>query len=146
MSLESIPLVLGVLVLLAGLALVVDGCAADQAGRVLERRRRARAERSRPGEVAVGVGLLLVGAALVGGDQWRWATVAVFAGAGLLLVGVALNGRYLRERLTFRGAARRGRTADDRRHLGDPVAPDADGPRRRNDRRWTERRDRATKQ
>ncbi|MDQ6925254.1 MAG: hypothetical protein M3154_03345 [Candidatus Eremiobacteraeota bacterium] len=91
----------------------------------------------------MGAGLLLVGASLVGGDGWRWATVAVLAGAVLLLLGVVLNGRYLRERLTFRGAARRGRTADDRRHLGDPVAPGAEDPRRPNDRRWTERRDRA---
>lgn len=141
MTLEVIPLVVGGLVLLVGLALVVDGWAADGEPRAVERRRRARAERSRGGEVAVGVGLLLVGAALVGGDQWRWATVVVLAGAVLLFLGVVLNGRYLRERLTFRGAARRGRTADDRRHLGDPVAPDTEDPRRPNDRRWTERRD-----
>ena len=145
MSLEVIPVVVGGVVLLVGLALVVDGWATDGEPRTLERRRRARAERSRLGELAVGMGMLLLGAALVGGDQWRWATVVVFAGAALLLFGVALNGRYLRERLTFRGAARRGRTADDRRHLGDPVAPDPDGARRSNDRRWTERRDRARK-
>lgn len=142
MQLEFIPLVIGGLVLLAGLALVVDGWVPDGERRAVERRRRARAERSRAGEVAVGAGLLLVGAALVGGDAWRWATVVVLAGAALTLLGVALNGRYLRERLTFRGASRRGRTADDRRHLGDPVAPDVDGPRRPNDRRWTERRHR----
>ena len=143
MRLELFPLVIGSLVLLVGLGLVVDGWVADRAPRVRERRRRARAERSRAGEVAVGAGLLLVGASLVGGDQWRWATVTVLAGAVLLLLGVALNGRYLRERLTFRGASRRGRTADDRRHLGDPVAPGAGDPRRPNERRWDERRDRA---
>lgn len=143
MSLETIPLILGGLVVLAGLALVADGLVSDSERRVVERRRRARAERSRVGEVAVGAGLLLVGASLVGGDTWRWATVAVLAGAVLLVLGAALNGRYLRERLTFRGAARRGRTADDRRHLGDPVAPGPDDPRRSNDRRWTERRGRS---
>lgn len=143
MQLEIIPLILGGLVVLVGLALVTDGWVADGEPRALERRRRARAERSRGGEVAVGAGVLLVGASLVGGDTWRWATMAVLAGAVLLLVGVALNGRYLRERLTFRGAARRGRTASDRRHLGDPVAPDPDDDRRPNERRWTERRDRA---
>ncbi|GJG85351.1 hypothetical protein tb265_05320 [Gemmatimonadetes bacterium T265] len=142
MQLELIPLVLGGLVVLAGLALVADGWVSDGERRTVERRRRARAERSRGGEIAVGAGLVLIGASLVGGDVWRWATVAVFAGAALTVLGVGLNGRYLRERLTFRGASRRGRTADDRRHLGDPVAPDPDGPRRTNDRRWAERRGR----
>ncbi len=142
MQLEVIPLVVGGLVLVVGVALVVDGWATDGEPRGLERRRRVRAERSRGGEVAVGAGLLVVGASLAGGDTWRLATVAVLVGAVLLLFGVALNGRYLRERLTFRGAARRRRTASDRRHLGDPVAPDPDDPRRPNERRWTERRDR----
>lgn len=140
MSLETLPLILGGLVLLVALALIVDGILADREPRAVERRRRSRTGRSRPGEVIVGGGLLLVGAALVGGDQWRWATVAVLAGAVLLVIGTTFNARYLRERLTFRGAARRGRTADDRRHLGDPVAPDPSGARRSNDRRWTERR------
>lgn len=143
MPLETLPLIAGGLVGLVGLALVLDGWVADGEPRSGERRRRARAERSRPGEVAMGAGLLVVAAALVGGDQWRWATVAMFGGIVLVLLGTGLNGRYLRERLTYRGAARRGRTADDRRHLGDPVAPDPEGPRRSNDRRWTERRDRS---
>lgn len=142
MALETVPLVVGGLVLLAGAALVVDGLAADaRSADARERRRRARAERSRGGEVAVGGGVLLLGAALVGGEAWRYVTVAMLAGGVLLLVGVVLNRRYLRERLTFRGAARRGRTADDRRHLGDPVAPGPDDARRSNDRRWAERRD-----
>ena len=143
MRLELLPLLLGSLVLLVGLALVIDGWVADREPRILERRRRARAERNRAGEVAVGAGLLVIGAALVGGDQWRWATVAILVGAVLLLLGAVLNARYLRERLTFRGASRRGRTAADRRHLGDPVAPGIDDPRRPNERRWDERRDRA---
>lgn len=143
MSLETVPLVVGGLMLLGGAVLVADGWAADRRSPdTRERRRRARAERSRAGEVAVGAGLLLLGAALVAGEAWRYATVAVLAGGAMVLVGVVLNRRYLRERLFFRGAARRGRTADDRRHLGDPVAPSPDDPRRPNERRWAERRDR----
>ncbi len=144
MSLETLPRLVGSLVLLIGLAVVADASTPPLTAARRERRRRARAVPSRAGESAVGAGLLLVGAALVGGDQWRWDTVAVFAGTVLLLAGIVLNWRYLRERITFRGAARRGRTADDdRRHLGDPVAPEPHADRRPNDRRWTERRDRA---
>ena len=140
MTLETIPLIVGGLVLLVGLALVLDSAIADATWRAPERRRRVRTDPSRGGEMLVGAGLLLLGAALIGGDSWRWDTVAVLAGAALLLLGAALNGPYLRERLTHRGAARRGRLAPDPRRLGDPVAPDPATPRRPNDRRWTERR------
>jgi hypothetical protein len=110
--LELLPIIFGVLVGLGGLALVVDGYLPDSAPRVDERRRRARTERSRPGEIAIGAGLVAVAAALVGRDAWRFGTVAVLLGIALVAIGVGMNGTYLREALTFRGAARRGRSAD----------------------------------
>ena len=114
MRIELVPLILGVLVGLAGLGLVVDAYLPDSAPRIAERRRRERAERSRGGEMAIGAGLVALAAALVGRDGWRFGTVAVLVGIGLVLVGVGMNARYLREALTFRGAARRGRSADRR--------------------------------
>jgi hypothetical protein len=110
--LELIPVILGVLIGLAGIALVADGYLPDSAPRLTERRRRARTERHRGGEMAIGAGLVALGAALVGRDGWRYATVAIIVGVALVAVGVGLNGTYLREGLTFRGAARRGRSAD----------------------------------
>ena len=112
MRIELIPIILGVLVGLAGLGLIADGYLPDSAPRMEERRRRARAERNRAGEMAIGAGLVALAAALVGRDAWRFGTLAVLAGVALVAVGVGMNGSYLREALTFRGAARRGRGAD----------------------------------
>lgn len=108
MRAELIPVVLGVIVGLVGLALLADARLPDEGTIVLrERRRRARAERSRVGEAAIGVGTLCLALALIGRDVWRFGTLAVIAGALLLLAGVAMNRRYLGEVLAFRGPARR---------------------------------------
>ena len=112
MKLELIPLVLGALIALCGLGLVADSRLPDSELRVVERRRRARTERDRAGEAWIGVGLVALGAALIGRDAWRYDNVAVLAGVLCLAVGTVRNRRYLREVLTFRGPARRGRSAD----------------------------------
>jgi hypothetical protein len=138
MSLETIPVLLGALLALCGLAVMADGWLADPAREGDERRRHARTDRHRGGEVAVGLGLVLAAAALVGRDAWRYGTAAVLAAAVLVVAGAALNGRFLAERLANRGAARRGRLAERRRvGLADP---DAGAPRRPHDRRDAERR------
>jgi len=111
-KLELIPLVLGALIALCGLGLVADSRLPDSELRVVERRRRARTERDRAGEAWIGVGLVALGAALIGRDAWRYDNVAVLAGVLCLAVGTVRNRRYLREVLTFRGPARRGRSAD----------------------------------
>jgi len=110
--LELIPLIVGVLVVLAGLALFVDSRLADSEVRVEERRRRARTERDRLGEAFIGVGIVALGAALIGRDAWVYGNVAVLVGVVCLAVGAFRNRQYLRELLFFRGAARRGRSAD----------------------------------
>jgi len=110
--LEVLPLILGALVVLGGLALVADSYLPDSAPRVAERRRRARAERDRQGEAWIGAGLGAIGAALIGRDAWSWGNVAVIVGVVCLAYGAFRNREYLRELLTFRGAARRGRSAD----------------------------------
>lgn len=112
MRLELIPLVLGVLVALVGLALAADSYLPDSAPRIAERRRRQRAERERAGEAWIGVGLIAIAAALIGRDAWAWGNVAVLLGVACLAYGTFRNRTYLRELLTFRGAARRGRSAD----------------------------------
>ena len=107
MRAELIPVILGVLVGLVGLALLADARLPEGAGVLRERRRRARAERSRAGEAMVGVGTLCLAAALIGRDAWRYGTVAVLLGALLLVAGAVMNWRYLRETISFRGPARR---------------------------------------
>jgi hypothetical protein len=110
--LELLPLILGAIVALGGIALIADGYLPDSAPRVDERRRRARAERDRVGEMAIGAGLVALAAALIGRDGWRYGNLAVIAGVACLVFGAIRNRQYLREALTFRGAARRGRGAD----------------------------------
>jgi hypothetical protein len=139
MELEIVPLVVGALVALVGLGLLADGVLDDSEVRLAERRRRARAERSRRGEALIGLGMLALAAALAGRDLWRWSTVAVLAGIALLLVGAVMNRRFLAERLSNRGAARRGRRRERRaeRAAGRavPLAGSADADRRAGDRR-----------
>jgi hypothetical protein len=105
---ETIPLILGILVALAGVGLLADAWLPEQVLYRSERRRRARAERNLGGEAAIGIGVLCMAAALLGRDTWRYGTVAVIAGSVLLAIGVWLNWRYLRERISNRGELRRG--------------------------------------
>jgi len=105
---ETIPLILGILVALIGVGLIADAWLPEKVLYRSERRRRARAERHLGGEAAIGFGVLCMAAALIGRDTWRFGTVAVIAGALLLVIGAWLNGQFLRERITNRGALRRG--------------------------------------
>ena len=107
MRLETIPVIIGAIFALFGLWVGVDAWLPERADVQSERRRRARAQRSRPGQSAVALGLFCIAAALVGRDTWRYGTVAVIAGAVLLLLGALLNRRFLYESFAFRGAARR---------------------------------------
>jgi hypothetical protein len=117
---ELVPVILGAIVALLGLALVADAVIENEVFVPEERRRRDRAPRSRPGEALVGIGTLIFGAALIGRDTWRYATLAVLVGSLVLVVGIAFNWRYLREILTFRGPARRDPTADQSRVASEP--------------------------
>ena len=139
MELELAPLILAALVAVLGLALAADAWLPDSPPRVAERRRVARTDRHRAGEAAIALGCLCAAAALAGRDTWRYGTLAVVAAALCLTAGVLLNTRYLRERLTHRGALRRGRAGDDRRSVGGSVPPDAP-ERRPHDRRHADRR------
>ena len=107
MKLEQVPLVLGVLVCLLALGIIYDAVSPAAARPFRERRRRQRAEINTPGEWLVALGTASLGISLIGGEDWRWATIAVIAGVVLLLLGVAMNWSFLREVLLFRGAARR---------------------------------------
>jgi len=107
MKLEQVPLVLGVLVCLVAVGIIYDAVSPAAARPFRERRRRQRAEINTPGEWLVALGIACLGASLIGGEDWRWATIAVIGGGVLLLVGGAMNWAFLREVLLFRGAARR---------------------------------------
>ena len=95
MRLEIIPLILGGLFALIGLALVLDGWAPDDIV-ASERRRRPRRDRDRFGEALVGLGVIAMAGAFIGRDTWRYSTVAVIAGAVLMLWGAKRNASYIR--------------------------------------------------
>ena len=108
MRVETIPLILGVLVALIGLAILADAWLPEEMAFRSERRRQARTERSIGGEACIGLAVLCMAAALIGRDTWPYTTVSVIAGTALFLIGTAMNRRYLRDRMVNRGALRRG--------------------------------------
>lgn len=112
MRLEHLPIILGVLVLLAAAGVVYDAFTPEGLPRFRERRRRARAERHRHGQALIGAGMAAMAAALIGRDTWRFGTIAALVGAALLIGGGIMNRAYLKETLLNRGAARR-RDPDD---------------------------------
>ena len=108
MRVETIPLILGVVIALIGLAILADAWLPEHVTYTSERRRQSRSERSLSGEACIGLAVLCMAAAMIGRDTWRYSTVAVLAGSGLFLIGVMQNRRYLRDRIVNRGALRRG--------------------------------------
>ena len=125
MTLEQIPIILGILVALIGAALIYDAMTSSGPRPYKERRRRVRAPVDKNGEMLVAGGCFCEGAALIGRDTWRWGTVMVIAGAVMLLAGALLNRQFLKEMLLHRGAARR---ADP----GEKVANPNERPSERN--------------
>ena len=122
MRIETIPLIIGAIVALVGLGLILDARMADSQPRI-ERRRRTRQERSRGGELLIGLGVIALGVAIVGRDTWRYSILATLTGAALLLVGAWMNRSYLRDLVVNRGASRR--RSESARDLPAPGAPDS---------------------
>jgi hypothetical protein len=96
MRLEALPLVLGVLLGLVGIALLFDAWAPDKSGVPQERRNSPRRDRDRKGEALMALGALAMAATFIGRDGWRYSIVAVIVGAILLGWGVKRNSEYLR--------------------------------------------------
>jgi hypothetical protein len=112
---ETIPLIIGVIVGLVGLAVLADAWLPESMSFGSERRRNERTERSPGGEASIGIAILCFAAAIIGRDTWPYTTVAVIAGAVLFLFGVFANWRFLGDRIVNRGALRRGGLADRER-------------------------------
>ena len=115
MTMEQIPIVLGVLVALIGLTIALDAWQAGGVAPLRERRRRTRAVPHKAGQTLVALGTLCMAAALIGRDTWRWGTISVLTGSALLIVGAIMNRAYLKEVLLFRGASRRGEEEKNQR-------------------------------
>ncbi|HEX6576706.1 MAG TPA: hypothetical protein VF042_17180 [Gemmatimonadaceae bacterium] len=108
MRLELIPVILGVLIVLVAAGIIYDAAFPESIRPFRERRRRQRAERDTVGQWFVGLGIACLGVSMIGNEVWRWTTIVVMVGVALVIVGAVMNRAYLREVLTFRGAARRG--------------------------------------
>lgn len=115
MRVETIPLIIGVIVALIGLAILADAWLPEDFVVKDERRRQERTERSIGGEACLGLAALCLAAAVLGRDTWRYETVAVLAGTLLFVIGVVSNRKYLRDKIVNRGALRRGGLADRER-------------------------------
>lgn len=95
MRVELLPLILGVVLGLIGLALLFDAWAEDR-GPSSERRRLPREGRDRKGEALLGLGVLAMAAAFIGRDTWKYSILTVIIGAVLMLWGIWRNSAYLR--------------------------------------------------
>ena len=107
MRVELVPIIAGVLAGLLGLALLFDAWTPDEIIIRRERRRSPRVSRDRNGEAWVGLGVLCMAAAFIGGDSWPYSVVVVIAGSVALLYGTWRSRGYLAERIGHRGALRR---------------------------------------
>jgi hypothetical protein len=125
MRAETIPLIFGVLVALMGVGLILDAQLPDYRVLKRERRRRQRIERSRGGEMLLGLAMLAFAAALMGRDTWRYRIVAVIVGVVCLLFGTIANRAFLRDMIVNRGALRR-----DPTHPIKPGMPEDETPAR----------------
>ncbi|HZO19866.1 MAG TPA: hypothetical protein VFB46_12830 [Gemmatimonadaceae bacterium] len=96
MRLEHFPILLGLLFVVAGVALIADALLHEQPHQGADRRKRTRPPRHPGGQVAIGVGTLFVAAALFGRDVWRYGTLAVMLGVVAFGVGVYLNWGYVK--------------------------------------------------
>ncbi len=114
MRAETIPLMLGIVVVLIAAAIIADAIFEEQDSLSAERRRRSRPERSRVGQIVFAAGMLCVAAALIGRDQWRFTTLSVAVAVILVVIGVGLNIRYIRGSLLgpVLGASSKRRRAD----------------------------------
>lgn len=135
MRLEYVPVIVGLLIALAGLGLIADAWLPEPVVPFKERRRRVRAERSRPGEALLGLGALAMAAALIGRDAWGWSRLAVLLGAIAFVAGVVLNRHYLHELLFFRGPARRAEAPAPHQAADATEAPERDPMDRRHEQR-----------
>ncbi len=115
MRLEQIPIVLGIVAALIGLTMALDAWQPGGIAPFRERRRRTRTVPHKAGQTLVAVGTVCLGIALIGRDTWRYTTITVLMGVVLLIAGAIMNRVYLKEVLSFRGAARRGQGDDNSR-------------------------------
>ena len=115
MRVETIPLIIGIIVALVGLAILADAWLPEDMSFGTDRRRQERTERSIGGEACLGLAVLCFAASIIGRDTWRYGTVAVIAGSVLFVIGAFANRRFLRDRIVNRGALRRGGLADQER-------------------------------
>ena len=97
MSIEILPVVLGLLAVGIGIILVIDAAVPDGTFISVERRRGHRSPRNGLGEGLLGAAVILLGASLIGRDSWPYTTLSVLIAFALGAAGVAMNWHYLRD-------------------------------------------------
>ena len=115
---ETLPLIFGIIVALLGLAILADAWLPEELAFRTERRRSERTERSLGGEASIGLGVLCMAAAIIGRDSWDYSIVAVIVGTVLFVIGAFMNRSFLKDRITNRGALRRGGASQAHRQKG----------------------------
>jgi hypothetical protein len=95
-----LPLVLGGLCALLGLALLFDAWVPDNVIVPQERRKKPRRERDKMGEAFVGLGAIAMAATFIGRDTWRYSVLSAIVGSVLLLLGAWRSVGYIRELFT----------------------------------------------
>jgi hypothetical protein len=106
MRLETLPLILGGLFVLLGLALLFDAWVPDNVIVPQERRKRPRRERDKLGEALVGLGAIAMAATFIGRDTWRYSVLSAIVGSVLLLAGAWRSVGYIRELFANRNRAK----------------------------------------
>lgn len=107
MTLETIPRVIGFLLVLVALYIVWLTVMAPRVRIRADRRRRIRPRPSSAAMTCLALAVAMMGVVMMASDGWRYSTILIFCATAYLLVSAFLSRHYLKDFLTSRGELRR---------------------------------------